>query len=373
MLSRRGLLKTAGSLALAPHFAVAQDNQANGVTFPKSFFWGASTAAYQVEGAANEDGRGPSIWDEFARQPGKVINGDTGDVACDHYHRWPEDVALMKEAGFSAYRFSVAWPRVLPDGSNWANPKGLDFYDRLVDGLLEAGIRPFGCLYHWDLPQALQERGGWHNRAMADWFAEYAMVVGARLGDRVKDWMMLNEPSVVALFGHGLGSHAPGLVGRESFFKAIHHQNLAQGAAMQALRGLSGDFRLGTVLNLQPAHGESERVEDQVAAEMWDAAWNRCCIDPLVKGTYPDIVAQDLEPLVKANDLNIIRQPVDILGVNYYSDMGPPGGYPTPSVSPIWGGRSIHRDCTINWSISATITAISPSSFPRMARLTTMW
>ena len=315
MITRRHLIKLAGAGALLPTPLRAGAPR----EFPQGFLWGASTAAYQIEGAVAEDGRGPSIWDVFSHTPGKTANGETGDVACDHYHRWREDVELMRAAHFSAYRFSVAWPRVLPDGSGAPNARGLDFYDRLVDTLLKAGVRPFVCLHHWDLPQRLQERGGWHNRDISRWFADYATLVGRRLGDRVKDWAMLNEPSVVAMFGHAVGSHAPGLTGAPSFFRAINNQNRAQGAAIAALRAERGDLRLGTVLSLQPVRPESDA--DRPAAVRWDAIWNRVCVDPLVKGRYPEAMAADLADIVEPGDLAEIHQRIDFLGINYYSRM----------------------------------------------------
>src|SRR5579883_963133 len=235
-LSRRGLLPLLASLAglrraLSPETAMAEGDR-----FPAGFVWGASTSSYQIEGAVNADGRGPSIWDVFSHTPGKVKGGDTGDVACDHYHRWREDVEWLARGGFSAYRFSTAWPRILPAGEGAVEERGLDFYDRLVDGLLGRGVAPWLCLYHWDLPQALQDRGGWLHRDIAEKFADYARIVARRLGDRVKHWAMLNEPNVHALFGHGIGGHAPGLAGLSNMLAAIHHQNLAQGRALQALR-----------------------------------------------------------------------------------------------------------------------------------------
>ncbi|MGQ9368999.1 GH1 family beta-glucosidase [Azospirillum sp. ST 5-10] len=290
--------------------------------FPDGFVWGCSTSAYQIEGAAAADGRGTSVWDSFSRTPGKVRNGDTGDVACDHYHRYREDVDLMGRAGMGAYRFSVAWPRVLPQGRGEVNAPGLDFYDRLVDALLERGIEPWPCLYHWDLPQALQDAGGWGNRDIAGWFADYAEVMAGRLGDRVVRWAMLNEPSVVAIFGHGTGGHAPGVTGRANCVAALHHQNLAQGTALRALRAAGGGrWRLGTVLSVQPSLPVGGRPENAEAAAMWDAVWNRSCLDPLFHGRYPERLEADVAPLLRAGDLEAIRQPVDWLGINYYSRM----------------------------------------------------
>ena len=320
-MQRRTFLKAAAAGAVSMRAGSALARVPEAARFPDGFLWGCSTASYQIEGAADADGRSPSVWDTFSRTPGKVLNGDTGDVACDHYHRWPEDVELMARAGMRAYRFSVAWPRVLPGGVGPVNPKGLDFYDRLVDGLLRAGIEPWPCLYHWDLPQTLQDKGGWTNRDIAGWFADYAQVVAGRLGDRVTNWVMLNEPSVVAIFGHGMGSHAPGLTGRANCVAALHHQNLAQGTALQALRAAGRDWKLGTVLSLQPVRPAGGLEANRSAAALWDAVWNRSCLDPLFHGRYPELLAKDFEPLVRPGDLEAIRQPVDFLGINYYSRM----------------------------------------------------
>lgn len=285
---------------------------------PKGFVWGASTSSYQIEGAVAEDGRLPSIWDSFAHQPGRIADGNTGDVACDHYHRYGGDVDLMAAAGLQAYRFSVAWPRVLPKGRGDVNAAGLDFYDRLVDRLLQKGIQPWACLYHWDLPQALQDQGGWTNREITGWFTDYALATVRRLGDRVQHWAMLNEPSVHAIFGHAIGNHAPGLTGWQNYVAAQHHQNLAQGMSLAALRAAYPKLTLGTVFSLQPVHPATERDADRAAAIRFDAVWNRNNLDPLFKGEYPDVLAASFAPLVKAGDLDIIRQKVDFLGVNYY-------------------------------------------------------
>ncbi len=313
---RRFLAATAAATVVPPRLAKA------GPAFPKDFLWGASTSALQIEGAVQEDGRGPSIWDTFASHLGAIADGSSPRQACDHYHRWAGDIALMRQAGFSAYRFSIAWPRVLPEGVGAVNAKGLDFYDRLVDALLAAGIRPMPCLYHWDLPQALQDRGGWMNRDIAGWFADYAAVVAARLGDRVEDWFTLNEPSVSAIFGHAYGEHAPGLSrGRDGVLAALHHQNLAQGQALRALRAADGRFRLGTVLSLQPVVPVSGGEADRAAAIRWDALWNRVSLDGVMRGRLPDILADDLKAWVKPDDLETIRFPLDRLGLNYYSPL----------------------------------------------------
>ncbi|TXH36580.1 MAG: beta-glucosidase [Rhodospirillaceae bacterium] len=287
--------------------------------FPPDFTWGASTSAYQIEGAVAEDGRAPSIWDTFSHQPGRIITGENGDVACDHYHRYAEDVGLLAQGGFKAYRFSVSWPRILPQGKGAINRRGLDFYDRLVDALLAKGVTPWICLYHWDLPQALQDLGGWTNRAITDWYADYARIVAHRLGDRVQHWAMFNEPNVHAIFGHAIGSHAPGLTGWDNYLAAQHHQNLAQGKGIAALRSERASWQLGTVISLQPVRAATTRPADEEAARRFDAVWNRANLDPLLLGQYPGDLAKAFAPLIKEDDLAVIQQPVDFLGLNYYS------------------------------------------------------
>ena len=318
-LSRRRLLPAFASLlgmraALRSGSAMADDK-----LFPADFVWGASTSSYQIEGAVEEDGRGKSIWDTFSHTPGLVKNDDTGDVACDHYHRWIEAVEWLARGGFNAYRFSVAWPRILPAGAGVIEHRGLDFYDRLVDGLITRGVTPWLCLYHWDLPQALQDQGGWLKRDIADKFADYARIVARRLGDRVKHWAMFNEPNIHALFGYGMGGHAPGLKGLPNFLAATHHQNLAQGRALQALRAERADLRLGTVINISPVRPSSDRKEDHRAAERFDAFWNGAFLDPLFKGSYPAAIAAEMAPLIVGDDLKTIQQPIDFFGLNYYA------------------------------------------------------
>jgi beta-glucosidase len=306
-------------------FALAKPLRSSATTteraFPAGFVWGASTSSYQIEGAVEADGRGRSILDVFSHAPGRVKGGDTGDTACDHYHRWRSDIALLSRGGFNAYRFSAAWPRIMPAGSGAVEQRGLDFYDRLVDGLVARGITPWLCLYHWDLPQALQDQGGWLNRDIAEKFADYARVVARRLGDRVKHWAMLNEANVHAIFGHGVAQHAPGLTGLPNMLAAIHHQNLAQARGMQALRAERSGLRLGAIVSMQPARPSSDRAEDHRAAERFDAMWNGACLDPLIRGSYPAPVAQDFAPLIADGDLATMRQQTDYIGVNYYAPM----------------------------------------------------
>lgn len=260
----------------------------NEIRFPENFVWGAATAAYQIEGAAQDDGRGPSIWDTFCRTPGKVYAGHTGDIACDHYHRYADDVALMAELGLQAYRFSVAWPRIQPDGSGPVNPRGLDFYDRLVDSLIERGIDPIITLYHWDLPQTLDDRGGWTNRETAEHFAEYATAVHTRLGDRVRTWTTLNEPWCSSYLGYGNGYHAPGQEDPAAAFTAIHHLLLGHGLAARALRSAGAEV-IGITINpadVQPADPDS--ANDAEAVRLVDGLHNRIFLDPLLKGAYPE-------------------------------------------------------------------------------------
>lgn len=289
------------------------------LTFPLEFIWGVSAAAYQIEGASKEDGKGASIWDTFSHTPGRIHGGDTGDVACDHYHLYKQDVALIKDLDVSAYRFSTSWPRFFPEGKGKPNAKGLDFYNRLVDELLANNIQPWLCFYHWDLPQALQDKGGWANRDTAFYYTDYASYVAERLGDRVKHFVMFNEPNVAALAGHLLGMHAPGLTDMNTYAAATHHLNLATGLGLAQLRGMSRGWELGTVINLQPVHPFSDKDSDIEAKKMLDALWNRSTLDPLFKGVYPDIMMGMLEDIVQAGDLGKIQQPLDFLGLNLYT------------------------------------------------------
>jgi beta-glucosidase len=293
------------------------------LTFPKDFVWGAATASFQIEGATKEDGRGESIWDRFCATPGRVLGGDTGDPACDHYHRWRGDIALMKELGLHAYRFSVAWPRIFPAGGGQLNEKGLDFYDRLVDGLLEAGITPYPTLYHWDLPQALQDKGGWANRDTAQAFAHYADVVARTLGDRVKHWITHNEPWCASILSHWLGEHAPGLKNGPAI-EAAHHILLSHGLAVPAIRAAASGARVGITLNFSPAHPASDSPADVAAARRHDGFFNRWFADPVYRGSYPEDMVELYARMgtgapVQPGDLETIATPIDFLGVNYYN------------------------------------------------------
>jgi beta-glucosidase len=283
------------------------------------FIWGVSTSSFQIEGAANADGRGASIWDTYCRQPGKVANGDTGDIACDHYHRYREDIGLMRELGVGGYRFSVAWPRVMPNGRGTVNEAGLAFYDRLIEALLAAGIEPWLCLYHWDLPQALDDLGGWTNRDCAQWFADYAALVGRRFGDRVKRFATFNEPCVFTLYGYGFGGLAPGLSDRALLLRAIHHVNLAHGAAIDRLRADVAGASLGAIHNCQPARAASDELADLEAAQRHDIYWNRAFPDPQLLGCYPPALAAAMAPYQQPDDLAQICRPVDWFGLNHYS------------------------------------------------------
>jgi beta-glucosidase len=288
-------------------------------TFSDGFLWGASTSAYQIEGAATEDGRGASIWDTFCHLPGNIHDEATGDIACDHYHRWPEDIALMRELGVGAYRLSTAWPRILPEGRGSVSAKGIEFYDRLVDAVMEAGIEPWICLYHWDLPQSLEYRGGWQNRDVAAWFADYAAVTVRRLGDRVRHWATFNEPNAAAVLGYGEGIHAPGIRGRQSALQAIHVMNLAHGLGVAAMRSERSDLLIGNIYNFHPREPASEREQDEHAALVLDALWNRSFPDPQIHGAYPEPLAAEMADLVQPGDLDIIKQKHDYFAFNHYT------------------------------------------------------
>ena len=287
---------------------------------PHGFVWGAATAAYQIEGAVDADGRAPSIWDTFSHTPGKVHNGDTGDVACDHYRRWREDLGLMKQLGLDAYRFSIAWPRVVPQADGRVNEAGLAFYDRLVDALLEAGITPFPTLYHWDLPQAQQDRGGWPERSTAERFGEYAAVVAERLGDRVTHWATLNEPLCSAWIGHLDGHMAPGLKDLIAAVRASYHLHLGHGLAVQAVRAAVRGAQIGIVNNLSTIQPGSDREADLAAAVRADGHINRWWLDPVLGRGYPEDMVKlyGVDLPVQDGDLALISAPLDWIGLNYY-------------------------------------------------------
>ena len=292
---------------------------------PPEFVWGVATAAYQIEGAVREDGRGESIWDRFSHTPGKTRNGETGDVACDHYHRWSEDVDLLAGLGIPAYRFSVAWARVMPHGSGRINSQGIAFYERVVDGLLSRSVRPVVTLNHWDLPQALQDRGGWQNRDTCGRFADYADAVFRALGDRVALWITHNEPWVVSFLGHWKGEHAPGLTDLNAALAVSHHLLLSHSLAVDAYRALGQAAPIGITLNFWPTVPATDREEDARASRIADGYHNRWFLDPLFRGAYPDDMLDIFSQLASApawvrdGDLAQISRPIDFLGVNYYT------------------------------------------------------
>ena len=289
--------------------------------FPKDFVWGAATASYQIEGAWNEDEKGESIWDRFSHTPGKVQDGDTGDMACDHYHRWEDDLKMIKQLGLKAYRFSTAWPRVLPSGTGTVSEAGLDFYSKLVDGLLKLDIEPYITLYHWDLPQALQDKGGWPARDIVDAFVEYADLVSRVLGDRVKNWITFNEPWVSAFVGYYYGAHAPGHKSQHEALAAAHHLLLSHGNAVPVIRRNSPGSNVGITLNLTPQVPASPSVADRDAANWVDGHINRWFLDPLVGRGYPQDMVNaygDEMAFVQAGDMETLSVPVDFIGINYY-------------------------------------------------------
>ncbi|NCC27540.1 MAG: beta-glucosidase [Gammaproteobacteria bacterium] len=290
------------------------------IQFPENLTWGAATAAFQIEGAPDVDGKAPSIWDRFTARPGRVQDGSHAGIACDHYRRYADDLDLMATLGLGAYRFSISWPRVMSGPHAQVNRRGLDFYDRLVDGLLERGIRPFATLYHWDLPWFEEQRGGWEARATVWRFADYAEVVARRLGDRVKHWVTINEPLTVVAAGYVSGDHAPGRRNPLMAFRVAHHLLLAHGAALQRLRGVVPDVHVGPALNLFPVI--PRRRGDVRIAERLDALANRLFADPILTGRYPNPVRRLLSAFnwtLRPGDLNLIGQPVDFVGVNHYS------------------------------------------------------
>ena len=290
--------------------------------FPPGFAWGAATSAYQIEGAVDADGRLPSIWDTYSHTPGRIEDGTNGDVACDHYHRLTDDLDLMRSMGRGAYRFSVAWPRIQPTGSGPTNQKGLEFYDRLVDGLLERGIEPWLTLFHWDLPQPLEDAGGWPDREVVGRFAEYAGILADRFGDRVTNWLTLNEPWCIAMLGYGIGRHAPGRQDWPAALRAAHHTHLAHRAAADAIRTAAPGARVGIPLNLHHVEPASETDADLAAARLHDGTANRWFLDPVFGRGYPRDVVAAYEPILEGIDITELdgpAPPVDILGVNYYT------------------------------------------------------
>jgi len=306
----------------APRSGSAADQAENiaEVRFPQGFFWGTATAAYQIEGAWQEDGKGESIWDRFAHTPGKIKDGTTADIACDSYHRWKEDVALMRAMNLNSYRFSLAWPRIQPTGRGAANPKGIDYYSRLVDALLEAHIRPFVTLYHWDLPQALEDAGGWPKRDMVGRYVDYVETAVRALGDRVNDWMLFNEPTAFLDLGYLEGTHAPGRKSVFDYLRGAHVVNLAQGEGFRALKALRPGARVGTALSMSWCQPATNSPADQLAAERAHAVVNVWFLDPALRGTYPNALTflPDSMMRIQAGDVEKMRVPLDFIGINLY-------------------------------------------------------
>jgi len=293
------------------------------IIFPENFLWGAATAAYQIEGAYNEDGKGENIWDRFSHIPGNVWNNENGDVACDHYHRYEEDIKLLKELGVDTYRFSISWARIFPEGKGTPNQRGIGFYKRLCEKLLENGIMPAVTLYHWDLPQKLQDKGGWANRETVEHFEQYARYVFKELGDKVPVWITHNEPWVVSFTGHWEGRHAPGIRDFSTALQVSHHLLLSHGKAVKAYREMGFGGKIGITLNMNPVYAASYRLEDMEAAKRFNAFHNRWFADPIFKGEYPEELIKWYEGKVKIpdimpDDLKTISQPIDFLGINNY-------------------------------------------------------
>jgi beta-glucosidase len=326
--------------------------------FPAGFHWGSATASYQIEGAWQEDGKGESVWDRFSHTPGKIRNGHTGDVACDSYHRFREDIALLREMNLTSYRFSIAWPRIQPKGSGSPNAKGLDYYRRLVDGLLDAGIRPFPTLYHWDLPQALEERGGWPERDTAGRFADYAEIVARALGDRVKDWMIFNEPMAFTIMGYYVGIHAPGRRDVDAFLRASHTVNLAQGEAFRAMRAVKADAQIGTAFSMSAIEPARDTEQDRDAAERWHRFANTWFLEPALRGSYPEaFVDVPFERMgIRDGDLALVRAPLDFIGINLYTrtpvehrDSDPLGMRANALTGPVGGKQGPRTD--FGWEV----------------------
>jgi beta-glucosidase len=308
------------SSAISTSTPVQSFGASSEISFPKGFFWGTATAAYQIEGGWNENGKGESIWDRFAHTPGRIMNNETGDVACDSYHRWREDIALMRAMNLNSYRFSISWPRIQPSGSGAANPYGVDYYSRVVDALLEARIRPMVTLYHWDLPQSLEEAGGWTNRDTAARFADYVQFVARALGDRVFDWMIFNEPAAFVDLGYLEGTHAPGRKSLLDFLRATHVVNLAQGYGFRALKAARPSARVGTALSMSYCEPATDSEEDKLAAERAHAMTNVWFLEPALCGRYPNALTflPETAMRIKAGDMEKTRAPLDFIGINLY-------------------------------------------------------
>ena len=306
------------------------DKEANVKHFPQGFVWGTASAAYQIEGAADIDGRGRSIWDDFSHRPGLTTNGDTGDIACDHYHRYPEDIALMSRLGVSAYRLSTSWTRILPAGTGAINPKGLAFYDRVIDLLLHEGIEPWICLHHWDLPSPIEAEGGWRSRETPKRMADYAEIVARHFADRVKRFVPVCEPAVLVWAGYNTGRQAPGQHSRDDCMRAIHHINLAHGLAVSAVRSHVADAQLGNILSLSPSRAAYDDAAHHAAQVLAESVWRYAMVDPLWLGRYPDPIAEEIAPYIIGDDLKLISQKLDFFGLNHYA---PIYVAPNPSAS----------------------------------------
>ena len=366
-LSRRAFLCSTAAVAggLAARGALGETTPPAGTPspakFPPGFLWGAATASYQIEGASREDGKGESIWDRFAHTPGRIQNGDTGDVACDSYHRYLDDIALLQELNLKSYRFSVAWTRIQPDGRGAANPKGLDYYERLVDATLAAGIRPLLTLYHWDLPQALEDAGGWPERDTAARFGEYAALVARALSDRVKHWVVLNEPKTFTSVGYWYGVHAPGRKDPLDFVRSTHVTNLAQGEAVRAIKAVDGAAQVGSAFDVAPMYPATSSPEDAAAAERWHRFQNLWFLYPALHGRYPEGVLQadrQAELLgFRDGDEKIVRAAFDFVGLNYYTPVlvkaAPEGnGIPGLDTQSFWATmHGEHPKTDIGWTV----------------------
>jgi beta-glucosidase len=335
-LNRRMFLASAAGIGGCA--AVTTGAPSEPYRFHKDFHWGASTGAYQVEGAWNEDGKGESIWDRYSHTAGKIKDGATGDRACDSYHRFKEDIALMKEMHLTSYRFSISWPRIQPSGTGMPNRKGLDYYSRLIDALLDAKIRPLPTLYHWDLPLSLEEKGGWINRDLAGYFAGYADIVAKTIGDRINYWTIFNEPWIFTTLGYFRGIHAPGRTNFPEFIRATHVVNLAQGQAFRAIKAARPNAKVGTAFSMSNAEPKTSSDADKAAAERYHAFCNLWFVDPAMKGEYPKILASQLPAGmmgVQANDMAMVKVPLDFFGINYYR---------RTIVSDANGWQSLHLD-----------------------------
>lgn len=326
-----------------------------GISFSEDFLWGTASAAYQVEGAWNQDDKGESIWDRFCHTPGKIKDGDTGDVACNFYHRYRDDIALMKAMGLNAARISVSWPRIIPGGTGKVNRKGIDFYNRVIDELLRHGLKPFVTLYHWDLPQKMEDIGGWPNRMLADHFRDYVEVVARKFGDRVKHWIVFNEPWVFTVLGYLVGIHAPGRCEPAEALKATHVVNVAQGMAIRALRENARPEAVGTAFSMQPCYPKTDSEEDRAAAGRFDRFLNFWFLDPVMKGTYPEIfVRGKVEDWVdiKPRDMELVKTPLDFVGINLYTRIFVTHNPDEPHIAARPAPMGDGRECTdFGWEV----------------------